>query len=66
MSRKIVMSVVGGLLLVASFRNSFANTAGDDDKMEKFATLDKFKVPEKKRNEVVAFIASLKGDIVES
>ena len=31
-----------------------------------FATLDKFKVPEKKRNEVVAFIASLKGDIVES
>jgi hypothetical protein len=28
------------------------------------ATLDKFKVPEKERNEVLAAISGLKGDIV--
>jgi len=29
------------------------------------ATLDKFKVPEKEKNEVFAFVTSLKKDIVE-
>ena len=29
------------------------------------ATLDKFKVPEKERNELVAIVASVKKDIVE-
>jgi hemoglobin len=29
------------------------------------ATLDKFKVPERERNELLAFISRLKGDIVE-
>ncbi len=32
---------------------------------EKVATLDKFKVPQKEKDELLAIASSLKGDIVE-
>ena len=42
-------------------------TGGDWDAAAKHlvASLDKFKVPEKEKNEVLAFVTSLKKDIVE-